>query len=358
MFQPQTYLLALLFMITSMLCWGSWGNTVKLARGWRFQLLYWDYTWGLVLGMLFWGFTLGSIHSGPASFLPALASADRSHWLWALAGGALFNVANLLLVAAIEIAGLAVAFPIGIGLALVVGVLLDYLLKPQGNPLLLFGGVALVAAAIVLDALAYRRRDVAAAQPRASAAAGAESGIVSGPAASAGHAGPAAALARRGLLISLACGILMGLFYPLVGKSMLGPGRLGPYAVAFVFSLGVLLSTFPANGWLMRYPLDGNSPLAPREYWHGRAGAHLAGLCGGFIWATGGVFNFVAAHAHLIGPAVSYAIGQGATMIAAIWGVFIWREFAAAPRRVTRLLFWMFACFLVGLGAVAVAPLF
>ncbi len=332
MYQPQSYAIALLFMFTSMLCWGSWGNTVKLARGWRFQLLYWDYTWGLVLGMLLWGYTLGNTNAGRLSFQHALAAAGATHLLWALAGGALFNLANLLLVAAIEMAGLAVAFPIGIGLALVVGVLLNYAVAPRGNPWLLFGGVALVLAAIVLDALAYRRRDLARSELRQTT------------------------LVRRGIMVSLACGVLMGLFYPLVEKSMLGPGRLGPYAVGFVFSIGVLLSSFPANGLLMRYPLDGSAPVALAEYWRGGWGAHAAGVLGGVIWATGGVFNFVAAHARLVGPAVSYAIGQGATMVAAVWGVFIWREFAGAPSRATRLLGWMFACFLLGLAAVALAP--
>ena len=144
LYQPEAYLIVLLLMIASMLCWGSWANTRKLTMGYAFSLFYWDYVVGIVLGSLLWGFTLGSIYGGPSAFLANLHSADCSHILSAFVGGVIFNIANLLLVAAIDIAGMAVAFPVGIGLALIVGVVLNYLLQPAGNPFLIFGGVALV----------------------------------------------------------------------------------------------------------------------------------------------------------------------------------------------------------------------
>jgi len=208
MYQPEAYVAALAFMVTSMICWGSWANTMKLTPGYPFQLFYWDYSIGVILASLVWGFTLGSAGGGENSFLANLHQADNMHIWYALAGGAVFNVANLLLVAAIDIAGLAVAFPIGIGLALVVGVLLNFVLQPKGNPFLLFGGVLLVVLAIVLDAMAYRRREV-------------ERKIVT----------------NRGIWISIVCGILMGIFYPLVAKAITGPASLGPYTVAFFFAL-------------------------------------------------------------------------------------------------------------------------
>ncbi len=204
MYQPEAYGIALLFMIGSMLCWGSWANTMKLTPGWAFQLFYWDYVLGIVAASLLWGFTLGSAGGGELSFLRNIGSADATHIIFALLGGVVFNVANLLLVAAIDIAGLAVAFPIGIGLALVVGVLLNYFISPQGSPLLLFGGVLLVVLAIVVDAMAYRRRETIRKTP-----------------------------STRGIQISLACGVLMGVFYPLVAKAITGDHALGPYTVAF-----------------------------------------------------------------------------------------------------------------------------
>jgi len=329
MYQPEAYGIALLFMLGSMLCWGSWANTMKLTPGWPFQLFYWDYVIGIIVASLLWGLTLGSAGGGPLSFTNNIHDADSGHILYALLGGAVFNVANLLLVAAIEIAGLAVAFPVGIGLALVVGVLLNYFIAPQGSPLLLFGGVIMVVVAIVLDAMAYRRRETT-----------------------------QKALSARGIQLSLACGILMGSFYPLVTKATGGAHSLGPYSVAFFFALGTALCAIPVNYFFMRKPLTGGRSVTMSDYFKGRSSWHGWGIVGGMIWCTGGVLNFVASHAQIIGPAISYAIGQGATMVSAIWGVFIWKEFAAAPRAARRLIPLMFLCFLVGLGAVAVAPVF
>ena len=328
MFQPETYAVTLAFMICSMLCWGSWANTMKLCPGYRFQLFYWDYVVGLFVGALLWGVTLGSLGHQGRSFFTDLGSADSTHILFALLAGVIFNVANVLLVAAIEIAGLAVAFPVGIGLALVVGAVSSYIFSPNGNPFLLFGGIALVAAAIVLDAMAYRLRETERRSPSV-----------------------------RGVVISLIAGLLMGSFYPFVSKAMSGGGAPGPYAVALFFAAGVALCAVPFNYLLMRKPLDGSEPVSMTGYTAARPTWHLWGVVGGVIWCTGAIFNFVASQAHLVGPAVSYSIGQGATMISAAWGVFVWKEFASAPAQSKRLLFWMFLLFLCGLSAIALAPI-
>jgi glucose uptake protein len=328
MYQPETYPITLLFMITSMMCWGSWANTMKLTPGWAFQLFYWDYVIGIILGSLFWGLTLGSSGQSGTSFLADIRQADATHMVYALLGGAVFNVANLLLVAAIDIAGLAVAFPIGIGLALVVGVLLNFAISPKGNPLLLFGGVLLVLIAIIMDALAYRRREIT-----------------------------KSTLSRRGIRLSVACGLLMGIFYPLVAKAIRGEHSFGPYSVAFFFAIGIALCAAPVNYFLMRKPFTGGAPVTMSNYFKGRGTWHIWGISGGIIWCTGAVFNFVASHAQIIGPAISYAVGQGATMVSAIWGVFVWREFAHAPASSRRLIPMMFLFFLTGLAAVAVAPI-
>jgi glucose uptake protein len=329
MYQPEVYSLVLLFMIVSMFCWGSWANTLKLCPEFRFQLYYWDYVLGVIAAACAWGLTLGSLGISGRPFLADIAGISLRNAALAIAGGAVFNVANLLLVAAIDIAGLAVAFPIGIGLALVVGALSNYVISPQGNPVLLFGGIALVCAAIVFDAVAYRMRE----ETRT-------------------------ATSRRGILISLVAGVLMGCFYPFVSAAMTGARPVGPYAAVFFFAIGVALCAIPFNWLLMRKPLDGREPTSMKMYWRAGRGPHFWGIMGGAIWCTGTVLNFVASQAHAVGPAVSYSIGQGATMVSAAWGVFVWREFAAAPAAAKRFIWGMFLLFLAGLTSVALAPLF
>jgi glucose uptake protein len=332
MLLPQTYQAALFLMILSMLCWGSWANTLKLCPRYRFQLFYWDYAIGMALGAIALGLTAGSLGHTGTPLIPDMAQTAPVLIFYAAFGGAIFNVANLLLVNAIDVAGLAVAFPVGIGLALVIGAISNYVITPVGNPLLLFAGVALVAVAIILDAAAYRKRDTA-----------------------------ARATTTRGIVLSLVAGVLMGCFYPFVARALNGvPGEPapGPYAVSLFFTIGLLISTVPANWLLMAKPLDGKPRVDGADYWRAPLGWHLAGILGGAIWCAGGVANFVASGAHLVGPAVSYTIGQGATMVSACWGVFVWHEFAGAPRAARIFLTLMFLFFLLGLGAVALAPLY
>jgi glucose uptake protein len=328
-YQPETYVVVLLFMILSMLCWGSWANTLKLCPGFRFQLFYWDYVIGLIAGAAGWGLTLGSSGSTGQSFLTDISQSSTHSIVFAMVGGAVFNVANLLLVAAIDIAGLAVAFPIGIGLALIIGAISSYVIAPKGNSLLLFGGIALVVAAIVFDAIAYRLRE-----------------------------NSRQAMSKRGIVISLIAGVLMGCFYPFVSKAMTGDHAPGPYAAVLFFVLGVAVCAMPVNFLLMRMPLDGSKPASMAGYFQAPMSWHACGILGGAIWCTGAVANFVASRAHIVGPAVSYSIGQGATMISACWGVFVWREFSLAPSRAKTYLTWMFILFLCGLTAIAFAPLF
>jgi glucose uptake protein len=283
-----------------MICWGSWANTQKATETWRFELFYWDYVWGILLCTLVVGFTLGRTDpTSPDSFLTNLGAADTHHLLLGLAGGVVFNVGNILLVAAIALAGLAVAFPIGIGLALVIGATLNYVVSPKGNPLLLFGGITLVSVAIVLDAMAYWQIS------------------------------PDQKVTTKGIVVSLISGMLIGSFYPLI-------------AMAYIF---------------MRRPVSG-PPVSFRDYLAGAARLHFWGILGGSIWCVGTISNFVASYAQMVGPATSYALGQGATMVSAIWGVFVWKEFRGAGPIAKRLLATMFVFFIVGLACVALAPVF
>ena len=347
---PATYASALLLTILSMLCWGSWANTFKLAGKWRFELFYFDYAAGVLLAAVIAAFTFGSMGS-EMSFEDNLVIAGKTQMVWAFAAGIIFNLANMLLVAAISLAGMAVAFPVGIGLALVVGVIWNYILNPQGNPFLLAAGVALVVLAIIVDALAYRAHER---QQRSDADAVPQPKPGSGTR----RRPPARKTAGKGILLCLLSGVLMGSFYPMVEISKASDIGLGAYSVAFIFAIGVFTSTFVFNLYFMNLPVEG-SPVPAVDYFKGTGRQHLLGLLGGIIWCTGAIANFVAASSPKsvqVGPAISYAIGQGATMVSALWGLLVWHEFAGAEPRVRRLLALMLFFFVAGLALLSLAP--
>jgi glucose uptake protein len=339
---PHSYGLVLMLTILTMICWGSWANVLKLAKGWRFELLYYDYSIGVALGAALAGLTFGTWGSGSPRFLADLAQAGHTNILCGFLGGVVFNLSNILVVGAISVAGMGVGFPIGVGLALIVGVIWNYIVNPQGNPFLLFIGVALIVGAIVADAIAYRAL------------------AVSRSSGDKADAEAKRAATWKGIRLAVVGGILMGTFYPLVEIGKSGPEGLGPYAVGFVFSLGILLSVFVYNLYFLRFPIDGPR-LRFGDYLRGNSWVHFLGIIGGMVWIAGSLSNFVAASAPKelqVGPAISYAIGQGSTMVGALWGVLVWKEFAGGGARVNRLLVLMFVLFLTGLGVVSIAPLF
>jgi glucose uptake protein len=333
MFIVQSYTTAVLFCIITMLCWGSWANTQKLAgRTWRFELFYWDYVIGILLFSLLSALTLGSMGTEGRSFLADLKQADSGNILSAFIGGVVFNLANILLSAAIAIAGMAVAFPIGIGLALVLGVLVNYFAAQKGDPLFLFLGVALVAVAIILNARAYSR--AAAAEKRVS---------------------------TKGIVLSLVAGLLMSFFYRFIAAAMdlenfsqPAAGKMTPYTAVFIFSIGIFVSNFLFNTYLMRRPFEG-PPTNYSAYFKGSFATHFVGILGGLIWGLGNSLNLIAAGK--AGPAISYGLGQGATLVAALWGVFIWKEFRNAPKSVNTLIALMFLFFVLGLSLIIYAGL-
>ena len=336
MFIVESYPVAVALCVITMLCWGSWGNTQKLAtREWRFQLFYWDYALGVLFLALILAFTLGSGGHIGRDFKVDLAQANDK-WLGsALLGGAIFNLSNILLVAAVDIAGLAVAFPVGVGLALVLGVITTYWATGVGNVLMLSAGVAAILLAIVIDAAAYRRL------------------------ASASHQFPV-----KGLVLAVIAGALMGWFYSFVAQSIgtidptsgrLTAGKLSPYSALVLFSVGLFLSNFMWNGLVMKWPFSG-PPVLYRDYFQkGNVRLHFIGFFGGIIWNLGMGLNLIAGGA--AGSALAYGLGQGATLVGAIWGVFIWKEFKGAPRGTGRALAAMFVFYLLGLSILVASKL-
>ncbi|MCP4180894.1 MAG: multidrug DMT transporter permease [bacterium] len=324
-----SYAVAVFMCIITMICWGSWANTQKLVSGkdWPFQLFYWDYAIGVFILSLILAFTMGSIGHLGRPFLVDLGQASGGALLAAFIGGVIFNVSNILLVIAIEIVGMAVAFPVGVGLALVIGVIANYIPNPIGNPLVLFIGVALVVIAIILSAVAYKKLQSGNAK---------NSKVV------------------KGLIVSLLAGILMGFFFRFVMASIgtvdftkLVPGNLSPYTAIVIFSLGVLISNFLWNTINMYKPISGVKCTYADYFKKGSPLIHLIGIVGGIIWGIGMSFSIIASGA--AGPSISYGLGQGATLMAAIWGVFIWKEFKSAPKGTNKILTLMFFGYLIGL---------
>lgn len=327
MFFVQDYAVAVFFCVVTMLCWGSWGNTQKLAgKTWRYELFYWDYVIGVLLFAIVSGLTLGSIGDQGRSFLPDLRQASAGNLGSAFFGGIVFNAANILLSAAISIAGMSVAFPVGIGLALVLGVIVNYVGDPKGSPALLFGGVALIAVAILMNAFAYKLK---------------EAGNKKVPV--------------KGIVLSVVCGVLMAFFYRFVAASMdmnfVAPaaGKMTPYSAFFIFACGIFASTFVFNTIAMKKPVAG-APVAISAYFKGGLPIHFVGILGGLIWGLGNAINLVAAGK--AGPAISYGLGQGATLVAALWGILIWKEFKGAPKLANTLNLAMFVLFVAGLGLI------
>ncbi|MBN9384156.1 MAG: multidrug DMT transporter permease [Chitinophagaceae bacterium] len=330
MFIVENYSVAIFFCFVTMLCWGSWANTQKLAASnWRFELFYWDYVLGILLTAALFAITLGNSGGEGRGFIIDIQQASGAAVGSALIGGVIFNAANILLVAAIAIAGMSVAFPVGIGIALAWGVVVNYIDNPIGNSLLLFTGVALIIVAILLNAYAYRR--ASATQKKVS---------------------------TRGLVLSVLAGILMGFFYKYVAASMFPdfahpqPGKLSPYTAVFFFSTGILLSNFLFNTILMRRPVEG-AAVKVSDYFKGSFRNHLMGVLGGAIWCVGMSFSILASDK--AGPAISYGLGQGATVVAAVWGIFIWKEFKYAPKGTSAVLNGMLLCYLAGLGLLIAA---
>ena len=331
MYFCDNYALAVVFCVVTMFCWGSWGNTQKLAgKTWRYELFYWDYVIGVVLFALVSGLTAGSIGANSDwGFVANLKQASAGNLGSAFLGGIVFNAANILLAAAISIAGMSVAFPVGIGLALVLGVIVNYIGAPKGDPMLLFGGVALIVIAILCNAFAYKIKHSN--NPKQS------NNLL------------------KGIVLSVVCGVLMAFFYRFIActmdmefsKAAPAAGMMTPYSAFFVFTLGIFVSNFIFNAIAMRKPVNGE-PITEKDYFKGGFPIHLVGVLGGLIWGLGNGINLVAAGK--AGAAISYGLGQGATLVSALWGILIWKEFKGAPKKAGILNLAMFALFVAGLA--------
>jgi glucose uptake protein len=333
MYIVESYSLAVLLCIVTMLGWGSWGNTQKLAaKSWRYELFYWDYVIGIVLLSLILGFTLGSSGDQGRSFITDLTQVNSSNFWSAFLGGIIFNASNILLSTAISLAGMSVAFPVGVGIALVLGVFINYFSAPKGDPIILFLGVALIVIAIIFNGIASGKMGAGTDESKTK---------------------------KKGTLIAVCAGILMAFFYRFVAASMdldnlesPTPGMVTPYSAFFIFAIGILGSNFIFNTLVMKKPFVGK-PVSYKQYFSGNLKTHSVGILGGLIWGLGTALSYIAAGK--AGAAISYALGQGATMVAAFWGVFIWKEFRGASKSINYMLAAMFILFITGLVLIIIS---
>ncbi len=335
MFYVSNYTFAVVLCVVCMFCWGSWGNTQKLAgKSWRYELFYWDYVIGLLLFSLVMGLTLGSMGDNANwGFIANLRSSFGPTWIWPLLAGIVFNASNILLSASIAVAGMSVAFPVGVGLALVGGTLFNYVQAPNGKPFAtIAAGLVLIVISIVCNALAFKAKQSVASTSTSSSSS-----------------------TRKGLVFAIIAGLLMMWFSPLVNKvmdnnfteAMPAAGKMTAYTAFFVFALGVFVSNFLWNTIAMKKPVSGE-PVAFSAFFKGGFPIHLVGVLGGSIWGLGTLLSFVTSGA--ASPAIAYALGQGATLVSALWGILIWKEFAGAPKKSTVLNFAMFVLFVAGLA--------
>lgn len=323
----QNYTFAIFLCAMAMICWGSWQNTQNLTgKSWRFELFYWDYSLGIVFFALLMAFTFGSLGHDGRSFLPDLAQADGRNLLSAAIGGAVWNLGTLLLVASISIAGMSVAFPVGGGIGWTLGIFINYIGKPEGNPYFLFGGTAFIIIAILLSMQSYKKLAFQQQKPT-----------------------------FKGIILSVLAGLCIAFFYRFVASALatdfspVDAGKISSYTAVVFFSFGALVSTFIFNPVFMTKPVQGE-PVKISSYFKGSFKIHLIGMLGGAIWCLGNSVSFMAVGA--ASPAISYGLSNSAPVVAAIWGIFVWKEFKGAPRGTNTLLTLMFICYLIGLGLI------
>lgn len=330
MVQISNYWVAILFCVFVMICWGSWQNTQKMVqKNWRFELFYWDLVLGILAMSVIAAFTVGSMGDTGRGFIQDLQQANISSIIYAMLGGLLWNMGNLLLVAAIAVAGMSVVFPIGGGIAWVLGIILNYINvvmkggNPSENPMVLWIGVVTIIVAIILSGKSYKNLTKKKKKP-----------------------------SMKGILLSVIAGLFIAFFYPVVINSLDptfvsgGKGTLTPYTGVFFFAVGVVVSTLFINPVFMRKPVEG-TPVKMKEYFSGSIGTHFTGILGGSIWMLGMIFSYMAVGA--ANPAIAYALSNAAPVVAILWGVFAWKEFNGAPKGTNKILLLMFIGYIIGL---------
>ncbi len=351
MILPATTLASLLLLILTLVCWGSWANTQKLVYKWRFELYYYDFALGVAIAVLIAVYAFGSANPQELTVSDNMLIAGYRKMAYALAAGLVVNLATIMLVAAISLSGMTVAFPLSFGVGLIVMSLTNFIgNSASNNAALLFGGLVLILLAIVVDIVAYRSYLDEMANKSAS-----------GPMLDPGTKLPVRSpKANLGMIMSVLSGIAWGFVFPLIDSSRSGDNGVGPYGIAGLLGLGMVASTLLYVPFFVNFPVQGE-PVQVRNYFKGTKKQHFWGIFGGIIWTVGLVAALVEAAAPAparTSPGLASFLILAAPMLAVLWGLLVWREYRAAPQGVKMLQLGTIVLFLAGLGMIALAPVY
>jgi glucose uptake protein len=356
MILAQNHFQAILLLVVGALCWALWAGMHKMTRDWRYELFAVDVAIGCGIAVSIYAFTVGSLGFDGFSFLDDLMHAGKRQWLFAFSAGIIFNLANMILLSAISVAGMSVAIPLGLGISSIFGLGASLIFSHTGNPFLVFAGSACFVVGAVLAAVSYSflisaRQDRMVKEGKAKITPhvpGVSKGMI---------VSTEAPSATKGLLLSGVAAALMWIMYPLINKARAGETGLGPYALMALFSLGLFVSTFVFDLFLINLPVEGE-PIEPFAYLRGSLRAHLAGFVAGILLCTGILAELIAAGGPpeaQAGTLMTYGVKMIAPLVGGCAGVWIWKEMHDAEGRV-RAIFYVFAVlFAVGVACFITA---
>lgn len=324
---------AICLCLVTMFFWGSWANAQKIVtKSAPLYVFYRDYVYGILLSAIIVAFTLGSFGNQGRPVFADIQQAELRAILIAVAGGVVFNIGNMLLTVGISIAGISIAMPVGTGLSLAIGLVVNYLADPKGSvALLAIGGVA-VLVAMGFSALAYRTKQEQGDQEQSSGT-------------------------NRGIWIALAGGLVAGFFFRLTSEALITDltkpetGLLTPYSGLLLFSIGLAISNPLIEYLVRRFILTDED--GQKTYRQTPLREHLVGMGGGVIWGLGMASLLIGSKQ--AGDAVSYGLSQGATIVSVLWGLFAWKEFKEAPKKANRYLWLMSIAYVAGLILIVLA---
>jgi glucose uptake protein len=351
MILPASLASVLILLVLAAVCTAAWPIFQKLTGKWRFELFYYDFSFGVLVCALVAAFTMGQFLPKELSFSDNFLIASKRQMVWGIGAGIVFNLGNILMAGALSVSGLSAAMPMTLGVALIVESIWSYIANPTGfSAVLLLLGVVLVVVAVIALAFGYssyidarRQAAVKAAalhpDPRAKKAAVAEPG------------------AGRSILLSVLGGLILGFFPPLLDFSRESDSGVAPYGLAILFASGVLISSLFYIPFFLNFPVDG-PPIELADYFKGTGRQHLLGLIAGIVLMAGLLCGFtvygVPSGANA-GAALTYAGNHGAILMAILLGALLGRDFRGAGVGVKMLLLGAGVLFAAGIGIVSIS---